>query len=769
MLETNIRLVLPGWKLYIIVRRMLVEGQGLTPDLLERLCSSLRYQYGLPAVRDPNSDNSLLVATIRPVSSLQLSDEDYEVTATDSGEEPRRLYVSDSNAESQVSMLLERALLVQISKLGDLWTLDSPRIWYETKEQECKDDITVYRRYEVAALAIKDVGVGLIADAGTAFFTKHSLDYYFDPSVTDLELAKRRERFAVLSARQKGQKGTLLYDIGRRRLNCYFEDAPLGLTCGTTGSITVRGKKYSSLYDYYREEHPTLQVYESTPVIWVSFRGLDRPQLIAANLVKARVMNENLPESLSSLDKIDPYRRKKLLEQFWNRLEPSPLGKVAPGLYPGFWRPNEERILRFTPTELEFGGNYRIEPPADRSLNSFRNYYRNRLELLRKAHCYQFNTSVPRILHYAYPHSLATEVAERFIDDVVKLISECTGLNFTSNLVRYTKLNEAYEQLRRQASGRAVLFVMNDEPSAYYDTEFNLPGWRIKRVTEPVLNEHYGYIVKGAWDRKLHKLTLEKGCQRWDSFIGMNVLDILQLLDSVPYRISQAGPYEAQVVIDVGHDRRFFALSVLIARTSNKKPNFHIYSRVQHKPDWKHEAINPVLLKDEIIGLLKEAMGRRYDPLESLLILRDGRLQHSEIGCIDDAIQSLCTMGIVAANAQVDIAGIHKGTLNPVRLWDLSDDGGVRNPLEGSGIVVSPTMAVLTSTGDATLTQGTADPLIIVSNARCINVSEAALSLFEGAQLNWSSPGVAQRLTLPLKRTDEELESKATQQIRRIR
>jgi hypothetical protein len=769
MLETNIRIVRPGWKIYVIVRRMLVEGQGLTPDLLERLCSSLRYQYGLPAVRDPNSDNGLLVATIRPVSSLQLSDEDYAITARDSGEKPRRLYVADKDAESQVSMILERALLVQISKLGDLWTLDSPRIWYETKEQECKEDITVYRRYEVAALSVKDVGVSLIADTGTAFFTKYSLDYYFDPSVSDLELTKRMERFKVLSARQKEQKGTLLYDISRRKLNCYFEDAPLGLTCGTTGSITVRGKKYSSLCEYYRKEHPALKLYESTPAIWVSFRGLDRPQLVAANLVKARVMNENLPESLSSLDKIDPHRRKKLLEQFWNRLETSPLGKVAPGLYPGFWRPGEERILRFTPPELEFGSGYRIEPPTDRSLSRFRNYYRNRLELLRKAHCYDFNTTVPRTLHYAYPHSLDTQVAERFIDDIIRLISECTGLNFNSNLVRYTRLTEACEQLRRQTSGRAVLFVMNDEPAAYYDTEFNLPGWRIKRVTEPVLKKHYGYIVRGAWDKKLGKLTLERGCQRWDSFVGMNALDILQLLDSVPYRVNQVGPYEAQIVIDVGYDKRFFALSLLIARTSNKKPSFYIYSRVQHKPDWKHEAINSVLLKDEIIGLLREAMGRRYDSLESLLIIRDGNLQRSEIDCIDDAIQSLCTVGIVAASAKVDIIGIHKSTLNPVRLWDLSDNGNVDNPLEGSGVIISPNMVVLTSTGHATLTQGTADPLVIVSNGRCVDVSKAALSLFDGAQLNWSSPGIAQRLTLPLKRTDEELESKATQQIRRIR
>mgnify|MGYP001606504130 CR=1 FL=1 len=37
-----------------------------------------------------------------------------------------------------------------------------------------------------------------------------------------------------------------------------------------------------------------------------------------------------------------------------------------------------------------------------------------------------------------------------------------------------------------------------------------------------------------------------------------------------------------------------------------------------------------------------------------------------------------------------------------------------------------------------------------------------------GAHLNWASPGVAQRLPLVFKRTDEELEIRASQEIRRI-
>jgi hypothetical protein len=78
-------------------------------------------------------------------------------------------------------------------------------------------------------------------------------------------------------------------------------------------------------------------------------------------------------------------------------------------------------------------------------------------------------------------------------------------------------------------------------------------------------------------------------------------------------------------------------------------------------------------------------------------------------------------------------------------------------------------MYLIACTGEATLTQGTAEPVCIVVDKRCPLIKDAALSAFLAAQLNWSSPGVAQRLPLPLKRTDEELTARSDQEIRRIR
>jgi len=76
-------------------------------------------------------------------------------------------------------------------------------------------------------------------------------------------------------------------------------------------------------------------------------------------------------------------------------------------------------------------------------------------------------------------------------------------------------------------------------------------------------------------------------------------------------------------------------------------------------------------------------------------------------------------------------------------------------------------MTLLRITKRFLILQGTAAPLLLTApNGQ--SIADAAWAVFDAAQLNWSSPRVAQRLPLPLKRTDEELAARAAQVIRRI-
>lgn len=770
MLETNIRIIRPGQDLYLWIRRAVVDGSDLSVELLQRACGMLRYRHGLAAIPCGSTRRSLLIASTEPIPTLQLEGEDWVLNVQDASEPSRKVSVRDAEGAAVIPDLVERAILVELARRTDLWTLDSPRKWYEPAPFQSEDGIAAYRRFEIAALLIDDVGVGVAVDVNTAFFTEAALAYFFDDRVDVPERHERHELFTKLTRRQPGQKGTLLYDNGRSRVKCYFEDAPEGVTCGTTGPVRVRGKTYTSLFAYYQAEYPGLSVTPESRAVRVSFEGLSRPQYVAADRVRVRVMNDHVPDSLSDIDKINPAERRELIERFWQRLEPRPVGSVAPGLYKGFWRPDTNRITRFPLVELQFGDEHSLPGTSSLSISEYRTHYQQRLEYVENVGCYFVPPTITRTLYCAYPRRLGEKTARQAADDMAAKISKWTRVGLVVHPIGYDTLSEAIERLRRTAPAGMVIFVLNDEPSAYYEAAFQLPDWRIKRMTERELCRHYDYLANGAWDKRQRRTSLERGGARWERFINLNALDVLQQLDCIPWRAEQCGPYEAQIAIDVGHDRRHFALSLLVARQKEKTPSIWIDSVVVPKPDHQHESINAIMLAEQIQVLFHRMRRSHVDGIRSLLIFRDGKLPGNELtGIKDKAIPDLIAAGLLAENARVDIVDFHKKTLTAVRLWEIDQRGDVHNPLEGTAVLLTPQMVVVASTGNVTLHQGTAQPFVLVGNGDCPAILDAAKAAFDAAQLNFSSPTVAQRLPLTLKRTDDELTARAAQEIRRLR
>ncbi len=772
MIETNIRIVSPGSNLYVWTRLAKVVGTNITPDLLERACGKLRYGYGIAALPVDGNPPALLVASYRPIQNIQLADEEWELLVTDTGSEPRKLTLSDTDGPKLLPTLVERALLATLAARHQLWSLDSPRIWYEQGPFYTDGGIDAYRRFEVSALSVDEVGVGVAVDVGTAFFTTQSLDYFFNADVPDAEYRRRKAWFDRLTDRQAGQKGTLLYDNGHTKTKCYFEEARIGVTCNTTGRVRVKGRTYDSLTAYYHEIYPDLTFQEDGPAVWVSFPGLERPQPVAAERLRVRVMNDELPQSMRSIDKIVPEERRTLVQKFWTDLGPRPFGRVAPGIEPGFWRPPVGRVHTMPMPELIFGKGQRLPAPDKATPSSYRENFRRRAECLEHSGCYAVPSVADRTIYFAYPETLDGEACVQMADDLIDDIKKMTGYAFDDEVMSYTSVSEAIEGLMETNRAGTVVFVLNDEPAAYYEVAFQLDGWRVKRVTDRTLRQHYGYFRNGANRRRAEAPDLQYGQRRWDDFVEKNVFEVLQLLDAVPYRLEQAGPYEAQLTIDVGHDRRYFALSLLLARPEEKSPGFLLASHVYTKPEHQNEAINHVILSKQIVSLFDSLFPHGSDPIKSLLVARDGRFCGQEVEGIDSALDILRARNQLAGDARIDMVDLHKDSQKAIRIWEVvvkRQSEFVLNPLEGTVIELNSHMAALASTGAATLHQGTADPLIIVGNGRCQDLMGATIASFAAAQLNWSSPGIAQRLPLPLKRTDEELAARAAQEVRRLR
>ena len=768
MLETNIRIVRPGNHLYVSTRFATVSGSNITSNLLEKACNTLRYRHGIAAVPYSTQPPSLLVATQHPFQSIHLADEEWELMIEDANQPTQHTMLNSQEGKNFLPTLVERAFLAHIASSTDFWTLYSPRIWYEAQPFRVEDGIAVFRGYEIGTVYIDDVGIGIAVDARVSFFSAETLAYYFDANVGDAERKRREDLFTRLSQRQTRHKGTLVYDNGRKKTKCYFVSPPMGMTCDTTGPLRIRGESYNSLLAYYKATNPDLVVTGSTPAARVSFSNLSLPQPVAADRVRVRIANESVPLALQNVDKIKPDMRRNLINRFWSSLGARPFGPVAPGVEGSFWRPHPDKVVQFAMPVLTFGKGYTLLPPDNFTDDAYKEHFRQRLHYLQQYGCFNVPPNITRTLHCIYPKRLSKESIEVLATDLAKTVNRLTGKPISASLIDYDNIGEAIEKLRDIGQSGMAIFILNDQPEAYYEVEFHLSGWRVKRIMEATLQEHYNFLTSGALDRRLKTNTLEAGRKLWTAFIGMNAFDVIQLLDVTPYRIDQTGPYESQLTIDVGRDRRHFAVSLLIARNNNKKPEFWFASHTQPKTDHHQETINPVILADEIIALFRR-LPRHFEPLTSILVMRDGRILGQEPEGIDQAISRLKEMGYLEKDAQTDLVDLRKESLKAIRIWDVDQDSNASNPLVGAGICLNKNMLVMATTGRPTLSQGTAEPVMIINNGQCPNLLDAAQAFFAGAQLNWSSPRVAQRLHIGMKRTDDDLKTRFAQEIRRLR
>ena len=241
-------------------------------------------------------------------------------------------------------------------------------------------------------------------------------------------------------------------------------------------------------------------------------------------------------------------------------------------------------------------------------------------------------------------------------------------------------------------------------------------------------------------------------------------------MDCVLWGLADSLHYEAQLAIDVGWDRRYFALSLFICRPESMRSSFSLNTLVLPKPDTKHETINEVVLKDAILKLFQQVKQRHFVPLRSILTIRDGRGCGRELYSIAQAKDELIQSGFLEESGRVDIVDFHKRSVKRIRMWFKDHAGQISNVPESTAFAIDSKTVVLANTGAATLSQGTAEPVMLVAHRDDIDDMFAITQdVHSATHLNWSNPRVAQRLPIALKRTDEELTNRAGQEIRRIR
>ncbi|MEL6525335.1 MAG: hypothetical protein AAFQ07_06450, partial [Chloroflexota bacterium] len=403
--ETNIALVPHGQSLRIAVREGKVDGTDLTPDIIEKACRTMVFQRGVAAIPHPHKANMVLIAAYHPVKKVALKGINWAVSIEDAGKSARQYYWKNPEERGVITELIERTFEAYLQFETTYWNLDSPHIWYEQDSFANEQGVRGFRRFTVGAIPLDEIGLGIAVDVTTAFFSEKSLAYYFELHISKGESKKRQQQFDRLTSRQKGQKGTLWYKVPHHEGKCYFESAPDGITCATTGQMVVRGKSYDSLYDYYRENYPNFDIEPNTRAVRVSFDGYGKPSWVAAECLFVRIMNDELPHELKHVDKIISTTRYDKLQKFWNELSSNPLEKIMRGeIKARFWQPSEDRITRMRLPDLLFRSNHRQVAPKVQNLRDYKQYFKARQQTLDEVGCYSTPPAMPRNIYLAVPN-----------------------------------------------------------------------------------------------------------------------------------------------------------------------------------------------------------------------------------------------------------------------------------------------------------------------------------------------------------------------------
>jgi hypothetical protein len=618
-------------------------------------------------------------------------------------------------------------------------------------------------RVSFATLPVPEVGVAIAIDFAHLFRSKRTLDYYFSHGLDQDEAEQRQREFRRLSGRDDQRKGTLLYDWGSKTLSqCYFSHDPQGKTCADVGPLEFGGERYESLYEYYQKKRRRLKVAPEDPVVYVSFPGLRGQKPVAAKLLRLRVTldPQSMPRELRTATTLAPTRRQELSRRLWESIPRKWIAEAGLSLASGFWRPGDRDCELLAPPKLVFGTGRVVIPPSNSSIRDYQSYFRVRRERLEQAGVFSFDESAGRDLILVTPpesERWSAALQKAFIDGLVACVSAIAKRTFRVILVRGESCDSIVQQLRERTPGNAIIVFDDRDKATYSLLSHELPGWTLKRMTRRRIEQ--------AWKDSHDGQSGSNGARAartWQDMTFHSAIDFLDQIRATPWRLGEWA-HDACLAIDVSEERRYYGLSLLVCRNDARWPAFRRVTRTWPKADYKRETIEPTVLEDKIAGLLGQSNG--FEPLSSLLVLRDGREYGDEVKGIHAGLGRWTGQGVLASDATIHVADVLKKSVKHVRMW-MALSGTAANVLEGQVIYPDDRTAILCCTGAATLPdRGTAEPIIIRGHTGC-DIRRAAAGVFALSQLNYSSPTKANRYPQPLRELDAVLRDRADRDVR---
>src|SRR5262249_27676598 len=149
------------------------------------------------------------------------------------------------------------------------------------------------------------------------------------------------------------------------------------------------------------------------------------------------------------------------------------------------WRPNKEKILKLHIPSLIFGDNQLLEGTGTDSIGEIRKNFRQRENYLAKYGCWYVPQTSLRTVHLAIRRDCGELPASWLAAGIQARLSMWTKREISVEPVCEDTLDGLKHKLRQVVDpGLAVIVFPDDDPATYFDLEYDLNEWRIKRITE---------------------------------------------------------------------------------------------------------------------------------------------------------------------------------------------------------------------------------------------------------------------------------------------
>lgn len=772
--STFTRLIKSGKNLAMEVQLIQLKNHNnLSGKQIQEICSALGNHHSIAAT--PYRLNGIQAIVVNanvnvPCTSKKVEKNKQEKLTVAFDFSASNIVLEFKNVAHQQMLadLYFRNIVIRVNNLGIYSRIssDSHRIFYEKQSFHKEGDIGAFRRYELSDVIIDGVGIGINIAIGTAFFSLKSVaQYYADGHSERLhELMDRMSLNNTKSDKGRERRGTLTFYAPNRIQTCYFERFLPGENCASPNQKTINGEHFNNLMEYYQNDKGYINSNDS--VVVVSFRNLSDVRVPAKKLF-VRIFNDKLPWKLSNTDKISPEDREYDVNKFWDSLGKFPNGRSYDGFQENrFYKPSPDRSGVMSLSGLVFGkgdgsSNKVLPAPNRQHFKTYKNHFFDRKNYLDRYGCFYVPPTIEQEIYFPFPEdaNLPENMKERLAADVCEKVSKLTRSDIEYILSDYRSHIEAAYSLKEEAeneTGMVVFTFDGRNPTAYHQISSELSDWGLKRLTVKELRKKYRNLQEGN-----HK--------KWESYIDLIAYDVIQQMNCIPWVLTKKLNYDIHLAIDVSEKFKYYDLSLMVHNEGMRYPVF--INHIHRKTDSYKETINAEFLEDGIRKILEEARYQIGDTLnsKSMLIYRDGKDCKEEFLTIKKIMPNLMENGIVNKDLRWDYVEYRKSMMQKLRIYD-SIGRNAYNSLEGSFFDIHPNeWSIITTTGAGTLPQGTANPISIKNNFTYGNLAKIREDLFLTAQYNFSNPGKAQRLSLPLKRADEELQEKMAQEVKGLR